>query len=726
MIVLAEIMALNRTTGIRVPLYVSSSQNPTANGLNGKVWNPNILGEVELSERAFNGGFAEAVEVPTASLEINTFGLKASDGTPASALGFNGATVNIYAGIDGQTWPWTLVFMGRVLGSTAGGFKRSLSISVNDAPLKKSVLTLKYGGTGGLDGDAGLAGVDKPWLFTGQNVQPVLINALNNVYQFSAYGPILQVINLYERASDFGASTGNFANYAALVAAAIPASGWATCTAEGLIRLGAPEAGVITGDVEGDFFGGTLRTRPGQILQRIAAHLGVTASLNTTSLDAFDTFQSTRPAGGRIDVVINAQLTLLDLAQKLAREGLGQAMLQRQDGKLRICRPAIGSALFTLDASKGVQIGTPSWDSSELAASPPYSKIQMSGVTSWRVHSAEEVASADLEVDFATQVTGAEKPANNATRNANRGAWSSAGIAYVVGDEVTNGGSSWVSLTVHTSTAGNGPPTLPATSNTNWQLRAAQGTEGTPGLDAVTLVVNPGSIVIPCDQFGAPKILPVARNVSLMALRAGVQIAATDFGFISQSGCTVSVIATDTLQVSAIVADAASFSFFYTAGGTRNVETVLVTKLNDPSTSDTFKASGSVSGTGSWVTVASIQVTTYPSGILRVSGDIEYNIAGTSGTATASSKLIIRPLGGSSTDITSSVGTAASYRAAIPGEPAEYLAGFAVLPSGAPGYVDVSVAGSAQYVVELQTFKSAGTASINGATSFSSLTVERR
>ena len=71
----------------------------------------------------------------------------------------------------------------------------------------------------------------------------------DNVYQVSAYGPINAVEALYERGSAFAASFGDYANYAALVAAPIPNGRWATCLAQGLIRLAAPAYGVITADV---------------------------------------------------------------------------------------------------------------------------------------------------------------------------------------------------------------------------------------------------------------------------------------------------------------------------------------------------------------------------------------------------------------------------------------------------------------------------------------------
>lgn len=87
------------------------------------------------------------------------------------------------------------------------------------------------------------------------------------------------------------------------------------------------------------------------------------------------------------------------------------------------------------------------------------------------------------EVDFGSQVVGGTKPADNATRNVDRGAWVSAalGTAYVVGDEVQDQGSTWGCILANTKTALNGPPTLPTASNSTWRLRAAKGDNGLQG-----------------------------------------------------------------------------------------------------------------------------------------------------------------------------------------------------------------------------------------------------
>lgn len=75
------------------------------------------------------------------------------------------------------------------------------------------------------------------------------------------------------------------------------------------------------------------------------------------------------------------------------------------------------------------------------------------------------------------KVSGANRPADNATRNVFKGAWAS-GVAYDIGDVVLVSGSSWSALAQHTSSGTNQPPTLPTTSNSWWTLAAQRGADG--------------------------------------------------------------------------------------------------------------------------------------------------------------------------------------------------------------------------------------------------------
>jgi hypothetical protein len=62
-----------------------------------------------------------------------------------------------------------------------------------------------------------------------------------------------------------------------------------------------------------------------------------------------------------------------------------------------------------------------------------------------------------------------------ATRNVLVGDWSSASVAYGVGDIVTNSGFRWVCILAHISSVSVTPPAYPTTSNTYWRLYGARG-----------------------------------------------------------------------------------------------------------------------------------------------------------------------------------------------------------------------------------------------------------
>lgn len=86
------------------------------------------------------------------------------------------------------------------------------------------------------------------------------------------------------------------------------------------------------------------------------------------------------------------------------------------------------------------------------------------------------------------KVTGANRPANNATRNVYRGSWLS-GSNYVIGDIVLLAGSTWACVADHTASAINEPPTLPITLNGYWGLHASAGAAGSPA-EVYSLVVS--------------------------------------------------------------------------------------------------------------------------------------------------------------------------------------------------------------------------------------------
>ena len=532
--VLATIAPLDPATGSRVTLRASSADRREMLALNSVRWVPAIIRRPSISDDLFDGNFTGAINDGGATIDFAMFGLKRQDAL-AATYRYAGAVVTIYEGDIGDAWPWTTVFTGIVDTFTNDAERLSLRLKVNTTPFGVPALTATYAGTGGKEGGADLKFKVKPWCFgAASNVQPVLIDVTNSVYQVSAYGPINGVTACYERGASFGASYGNYTTYANLVAASIPPGRWATCLAEGMIRLGAPETGLITADVEGDKPSTFLR-KTGEIIDRICTNAGIASgSIDSTSLNGLDTALTTLLTGdGYINLYLTEQTTVMEIAQRLARPCNAAAGVHPRTGKLYVCRTAaIGTSVLSLNAQGRKIPSEPGVLACvEQDVSPPYWRIEMQGQRSWRVHSASEIAfTADLvEVgDYAGGTTyregnisvnqgarwlyinpvasagnapptlpttsnsywsllsyppdysviGGTKPPADATRNVDRGAWSGSSVAYIVGDEVQDQSSTWGSLTAHTSSGGNGPPTLPTTSNTNWRLRAKVGDAG--------------------------------------------------------------------------------------------------------------------------------------------------------------------------------------------------------------------------------------------------------
>jgi hypothetical protein len=147
-----------------------------------------------------------------------------------------------------------------------------LRLALRDATswLERAADGPTYGGTGGLDGPAELAGTRKPRLRGGSGANPVreipavLVDPVLGIYQVSdASGGIAA---LYERGLD-GGITFN-ANVPDITAAAPPAARYnVESSARGLfVRLGTfPPAGLITVDAWGNFPDGAVRTVAGRV-----------------------------------------------------------------------------------------------------------------------------------------------------------------------------------------------------------------------------------------------------------------------------------------------------------------------------------------------------------------------------------------------------------------------------------------------------------------------------
>ena len=455
---LATIAPLHIASGERRIVRVASANSRDITGTGGYIWEPAITQAPVFRVTLFNGDFQAAVSAGAAALPIQMATLKKSFPW-ADECAWKGAEVEIRVGKPSDAWPWKLAFKGRVSGYERKG--QVLALSAEAALDDKDVLTASYAGTGLIEGDADLKGKVKP-LAIGwpKNVEPVLINAVDSVYQFSAYGPIEAVTTLYERGSDFGASTGDHADYAALVAATIPAGRWATCLAQGLVRLGAPQAGVITADLKGHIVGTVTPRLTGSIIAALAGIAGIAETdLEADTLDALDLAV---PFNVNLNLV--DQIKFLDVARRMALPCNHQSGVSLE-GKFFVLPISFeATPAFALEAQGR------SWPQVielpiEQETSPPFWRTVLGAERAWRVHSAEEIS---------FSATLIERGPYSDTETYREGNWVS-----------QPDGSTWIYIATEAS-AGNDPPTWPTASNAWWTYRTAPGgtnstyADGTP------------------------------------------------------------------------------------------------------------------------------------------------------------------------------------------------------------------------------------------------------
>ena len=166
-----------------------------------------------------------------------------------------------------------VLFDGTASGWHADEGVLRVELKDNSSKLDVPAQDTTYSGSGDLEGGTELAGKRKPMAY-GQlsNITPVMVIASELVLQVND-GRIEAVTAVY----DTGASLTFDADYATstlLRAATLVAGRYATCLAEGLIRLGGSAFGAITADVKGDKTGGTYVNTVGAIIRRLVTTAG--------------------------------------------------------------------------------------------------------------------------------------------------------------------------------------------------------------------------------------------------------------------------------------------------------------------------------------------------------------------------------------------------------------------------------------------------------------------
>lgn len=448
--VLATLQPLDTSDGSRPVLRVCNTNDRAVSGYDSQQWWPAIARAPAISIDLFDGDFSHDIAVAAGGMQLRLDALRRAD-ADSPAYTWSKAPVEIFVW-DEDAGTASSLMTARVERMESADEVVNLTFQVDTEPFETDVLTAQYAGTGDEEGGADLTGRLKPWVFgRAKNVEPVLIDATNNVWQVSGYGAVNDIPTVYERGSAFGASEGDEADYAALVAASIPEGSWATCLAEGMFRLGAPAYGLITADVEGDAADTTYRQRTGAILQYIASELGISSSLiDATSFNALDTARAYD-----VNIYLTEQTSFLDLARRMVRPlnavaGIGF------DGVMFVSTVDFDTSTVTFDAQG--REWPPVAAIAEQPVRPPYKRIMMGADRCWRVHGGDEIA-------FGSPIVP-------------RGRYDGSTL-YVEGNLVnTADAAEWLYIN-NTPTSGNAPPTWPTTSNTWWENVTPPGVNGT-------------------------------------------------------------------------------------------------------------------------------------------------------------------------------------------------------------------------------------------------------
>lgn len=147
-----------------------------------------------------------------------------------------------------------------------------------NAPIHQSA----YQGTGAQEGDFELTGVAKPVCFGDCfNITPVLINRAFVIFQ--VHFSQVQAINVVRDEGVILPFVGDYPSYNALALAPLNPGEWASCLAEGLFRLGATPAGVVTADVLGAVFASGYTAEAGELLFFVGIEYG---RISSTDMEA--------------------------------------------------------------------------------------------------------------------------------------------------------------------------------------------------------------------------------------------------------------------------------------------------------------------------------------------------------------------------------------------------------------------------------------------------------
>lgn len=383
-----------------VTLRMASDDSDLVCHLNGQTWWP-VLDRLPLLAMDFFGG--EFGQVTTAAASMS---LSVEPWPDFARYAFPDARLQLWHGDYGAAWAsYTLRFDGRVTSQPVIEDGRAqIGFAVDDKWLDTPLLST-YAGTGSAEGPAAAKGTPKPLAIGApMGVPGVILDPIKSIIQLSAYGAIESVdVPLERLARQFGSPLADYASYAALDAATVPAGQWATCKAAGLVRMGAPPYGKLCFLMKGDKGGvdGWVR-RPGAIIKRLASIAGGASKVSETAVDALDT---ARPYDISLyyDGQISARQAIQDVAASVnAVAGVsltGQLItIPVQINATGLTYRADGSTVPMLSSVRSLGISAPWW------------RLAIGAQPFWDVHSTGDYVQVTPPVSYETTFPANARP----------------------------------------------------------------------------------------------------------------------------------------------------------------------------------------------------------------------------------------------------------------------------------------------------------------------------
>lgn len=279
------------------------------------------------------------------------------------------------------------VFTGRVSGYNRQDIYAKVALLGTQADLQTPLLTQKYSGTGGREGNPGIKGQFKPRVYGFcRSLEPVLFDTVYLVYQVHGYGAIQGIPAVYEFAQKLSDPVQDCASYEALIALPLAQGQWATCLAEGMFRMGGLPTKKLVCDVMGAKFGGTYLGTVKQITQAIirevvpSATFGIWAACHDVEWCAYITDQTSA-----YDVAVRA---VYEAGGALFPDGMGA--WQAPDFYTPVARGDLRSDRTTQPLVISYE---------ETTSTGPIWQVDVKCDRCWSVHSIQDISPAILDVE---------------------------------------------------------------------------------------------------------------------------------------------------------------------------------------------------------------------------------------------------------------------------------------------------------------------------------------